>query len=390
MEVVPQAVPPIALAAPPPILVLAFDRPDLLEQVLVSLAAQQPAVQPGRVHLMLDGAYCQHRDALVADPALLDRAALIFRRLFPAGQVHRAAGNLGVAFNYDRAERFAFDALDAEVAYFLEDDLVLSPHYLATLDRLAALALRDVRLGYVAAYGDHRLDLAQQQARCADLRPMEHVWGYALTRRHWRERQPLWQGYLDLLSGHNYRDRPHRLILEHWWRQGSGATVSSQDGAKVACAQALGRLRLCTVAVLGRNIGETGLHCTPEDFRAGGYHQTQMFPAEAPLDGLALPDEPAMAALLAADQDAGQAMRRVPPQLRRSWPEQELPLDAAALVTLLYRTLLGREPDEGGLAAHVRELDQGLSSPAQLVQGFLESPEFKDLLGSVGLRPPEM
>ena len=282
MQVVPQPSSPTA----PPVVVLAFDRPELLAQVLGSLLAQRPALDPARVHLFLDGAYCPHRDRLVADPAVLDRAALEFRRAFPTALVHRAPQNLGVAFNYDRAERFAFETLGAEVAYFLEDDLVLSPHYLATLDRLAALALAEPRIGYVAAYGDHRLDVAAQRARATELQPMEHLWGYALTRRHWQERQPLWQGYLELLHGRNYRDRPQQPILEHWSQQGAGVEVSSQDGAKVACCQLLGRLRLSTVAVLARNIGEYGLHFVPEDYRAAGFHLTQLFPAEAPLEAV--------------------------------------------------------------------------------------------------------
>ena len=200
---------------------------------------------------------------------------------------------------------------------------------------------------------------------------------------------PLWQPYLDLLRGHNYRDRPHQALLEHWRRWGIGAEVSSQDGAKSACCHLLGRLKLSTVAVLGRNIGEYGLHFTPEEFRAAGYHLTEVFPAEAALDGLALPDELGMAALLAADHAHAVAPPRVPLALHRTWPAQPLPLDATAVVTLLYRTLLGREPDEGGLTAHVSMLDQGVCDLPQMVRGFLDSREFREMLGSAGLSPPQ-
>jgi hypothetical protein len=178
-------------------------------------------------------------------------------------------------------------------------------------------------------------------------------------------------------------------VLEHWWRQGAGVEVSSQDGAKVACCQVLGRLRLSTVAVLARNIGEYGLHFVPEDYRAAGYDRTEVLPTEGPLDGLAVPDEATMAALLELDRAEARAAHRVPPPLRRVWPPQSLPLDATGLVTLLYRGLLGREPDPVGLAAHVQGLEEGLSHPAQLLLGFLDSDEFKILLGHVNLRPPQ-
>ncbi len=371
-------------AVAPPILLLAFDRPELLAQVLESLAAQQPKLDPARINLFLDGAYCPYRDALVADPVAVDHAALVFRRLCPGGRLHRAPQNLGVAFNYDRAERFAFVEQDAPVAYFFEDDLVLSPFYLATLDRLAALAVAEPRVAYVGACGDHRLDVAAQRDRLGCLQPMEHMWGYAMTRRHWLERQPVLAPYLDLLRGCNYRDRPHQQILEHWWRQGAGVSVSSQDGAKLATCQLLGRMRLSTVAVLARNIGEVGLHFSPEGYRAAGFHLTQCYPAEAPLADIELPDDAALEAMLAAEQALAAERRGVPAPLRPAWPAQPLPLDAVGLVRLLYRTLLERDPDDAGLAAHAELLETGQSDPAQVIQGFLDSSEFRDVLGNRG------
>ena len=52
--------------------------------------------------------------------------------------------------------------------------------------------------------------------------------------------------------------------------------------------------------------------------------------------------------------------------------------DSTGFVTLLYRNVLGREPDAGGLAHWVTQLDGGRMSRAQVVVGFSESPEFVD------------
>ena len=51
-------------------------------------------------------------------------------------------------------------------------------------------------------------------------------------------------------------------------------------------------------------------------------------------------------------------------------------LDNAALVTLMYLNILGREPDAGGLAYYVNLLDSGVLTRAALVLGFLNSPEY--------------
>jgi hypothetical protein len=136
------------------------------------------------------------------------------------------------------------------------------------------------------------------------------------------------------------------------------------------------------VPVLGRYIGETGLHFTPEVFRECGYHLTQPFPAEAPLEEFDVPDEAALQAMLAASLAAGRALCGVPQAEQRSWPLLPLPLEAEALVTLLYRALLDREPDGTGLAHFAGTLREGLNRPEQVVQALLRSDEFVALHGA--------
>lgn len=52
-------------------------------------------------------------------------------------------------------------------------------------------------------------------------------------------------------------------------------------------------------------------------------------------------------------------------------------------VTTLYRTMLGREPDDQGLIAHCEAL-RGHGDHTRILQGFLESPEFRDRGGREG------
>ena len=361
-----------------PIILLAFDRPHLLARVLETLAAQQPAIDPRRLHLFLDGHFCPYRDQAVADPAAVDATALVFQRAFPEGQVHRAATNLGVAFNYDRAERFAFEELQAPVAYFLEDDLELSPRYLAALDQLAALALGQERIACVAAYGDHLLPVAEQVRRRRELMALEHLWGFALTRRHWLERRPIIDPYLDLLRGANYRDRPDQRVLEYFWGLGIGVRGTSQDAAKTAACLLLGRVQLRCAAVLARYVGDEGLHMSKQLFINLGYADTQLFPADMPLEDFILPSDAELDALLAARRAEAEGLRGKVPKAPRAWPPQPLPLDAAGVVTLFYRGVLGREPDETGFANNLAALQRGDCSPAQLLASFIASAEFRD------------
>jgi lysophospholipase L1-like esterase len=52
--------------------------------------------------------------------------------------------------------------------------------------------------------------------------------------------------------------------------------------------------------------------------------------------------------------------------------------DNAVYLTLLYRTLLGREPDAAGLASWKTQLDEGISRE-KILEYFIYSPEFKNL-----------
>ena len=54
-------------------------------------------------------------------------------------------------------------------------------------------------------------------------------------------------------------------------------------------------------------------------------------------------------------------------------------------VQILYRTFMGREADEGGLAAWVNVLESGREDRAKVLGGFSDSVEFAEILASFGL-----
>lgn len=60
-------------------------------------------------------------------------------------------------------------------------------------------------------------------------------------------------------------------------------------------------------------------------------------------------------------------------------------LDSEEYVKVLYRTFMGREADEGGLAAWVEVLESGREDCAKVLEGFSDSAEFDGILQSFGL-----
>src|SRR5690606_11436401 len=107
----------------------------------------------------------------------------VFQEIFPSGNVMLAESNIGVALNFDRAEKKFFEELNSEYAFFFEDDLILNKFYIEALEQMTQFALEDDRIAYVSAYGDHRASLETQKNRQGDVIAMGHKWGFCLTQR---------------------------------------------------------------------------------------------------------------------------------------------------------------------------------------------------------------
>ncbi len=249
-----------------PVAVISYNRPDLLERFLASLKAQTVAIDPARVALFQDH----------GDPAEAACVA-VFRAAFPEGAVFQADTNLGVALNIDRAERHVFETLGADVAYFFEDDLILGPHYLDALGQLADFALAEERVSYVAAYGAHRTAAAEQAERAGEVVPMDHKWGFALTRRQWERQKPIIAPYLDIIRQRPYRQRDNTAIKAYFRQLGYVRAGTSQDGAKDVAGAVLGTVKLMSLACFARYEGRDGLHMRPELFDQLGYGETAVF-----------------------------------------------------------------------------------------------------------------
>ncbi len=253
-----------------PLMVLSYNRPSYLEAVLVSLRSQRRPVDPSRLYLF--------QDLDEANPSLSKECIEVFSRIFPDATKIIARRNLGVGLNYDRAERFAFEILRADVGYFFEDDLLLSPHYLEMLDAMAELALADPRIAYASAYGDHLLSLAAQEARCSEIGPLHAKWGFALTRRQWLRQKSFIDGYLDLIRHDKYKDRNNKAIRAYFSACGFSSPGTSQDSAKDVASALLGTCKINTIACYAKYIGATGIHYDPKSYERDKFGSTVMMP----------------------------------------------------------------------------------------------------------------
>lgn len=268
---------------PNPIVVISFSRPHYLAQVLDSLAAQT-ALNSRPVYLFQDNAVSPHTGKRFVSDEVIAACVDVFRARCPRGEVFLAPHNLGVARNFLRAEEFAFRERGHDAAYFFEDDMVLSPHYLTMMDRIHAGMDKD-RVGYFAAYGDRNLSLAAQRDRAREMQRLGLHWAFGLTRMHWLALREWLEPYYQICESTDYGDRPTKPITEYYRKRGHTIAFTTQDHMKKAGTYALGRVAINTVACFARYIGEDGgLNMTPRKFAAKKFAAAEIYPEPVTLD----------------------------------------------------------------------------------------------------------
>lgn len=264
-----------------PICILAFDRPGYFREVIGSIREFMTfSGLEFAVHLFQDGAYSTFCSRDVADPFLCEENVRIFAEMFPEGVIHRAEENLGVARNFDRAERYAFDDLGAPFALFFEDDMVVDKYYLIAMNELGNYALREERIGLFSAYGSSVMNPLEEQHRNHKLlAQINHNWAFELTKTFWKKRQPFVDKYLEIVGKFDYREK-HKVTREVQNAQielGFRKNVISQDMFKGIVTCYLGAVRVTPFPNRGIYIGEHGLHFDPDVFRNGFYAETIMY-----------------------------------------------------------------------------------------------------------------
>jgi hypothetical protein len=356
-----------------PIVIFAFDRPQYLRRFCLSLRAQQGVVlNERRIYLVQDGAVSPRSGVRYAEDALLEESVAAFRAVFPRGQVLGSRDNHGIAFNIRRGETLAFEALDADLGYFFEDDLELGPAYLLMMERLREAVSARPEVGYFAVYGEHR---SKSNPDAPKLVGLDHHWGFALRRDAWRQISQWLAPYFAILEGMDYAHRDHLAVYRFLQKGEMAIDRSSQDALKaLACAQG-GIVRMMTDVCFARYIGEQGASFDAERFREMGYDRTDMVSRT----DIALPvlTEDRAMAILAVQQERFRTFRKrdfdefLSRHATRNWDPARVP--DREDVDGLFRLLLDRLPE------HERVYEQyvGHGTVRDLRATILGSREFR-------------
>ncbi|HEX5093987.1 MAG TPA: glycosyltransferase family A protein [Burkholderiales bacterium] len=163
-------------ASCPPLLILAFNRPDTTRRVLESVRVARPA----RVYFAVDGPRADREGEAAAVQAVRELAGT----LAPDIELHTLfqEKNLGCKLAVSQAIGWFFS--DVEAGIILEDDCIAHPSFFPFAAELLARYRDDERVSMVSGNnfqrGRRRTEDSYYFSRYV------HIWGWATWRRAWR------------------------------------------------------------------------------------------------------------------------------------------------------------------------------------------------------------
>lgn len=252
--------------------VISFDRPSYLRRLVASLE-QQAELEGVEFHLFQDGAVNRFSGRVAGDEAKIDEAVRLFARAnVSQGELHRQRENVGVGIN--QFEAYEWLTARYEWVVVLEDDVVLSPHWL----RLIRVLFRELEehgdvFGFSTAFR-RQCGAEEIEAHLGDIvAGTPHWWMIGFLAERWRRIRPHFLEYYELIREIDYAAIPHAEVRALFERKGWGQMATSQDGGKDMAVHAAGMERVVLAVNRGISIGRRGIHFTPDRFRRMGFEQ---------------------------------------------------------------------------------------------------------------------
>ena len=262
-----------------PIGIISFNRPQYLAELLKSLAEQAgDALDDREIHLFQDGGTVGQRQYANQDD--IEQCIAMFKSAFPSGFVHVSEENIGHIRNVLRMEEFFFTGEEPRpAAMFLEDDIVLSPHYVAAMDKLIRHSLDVGDISYVRCIHSGRYSIEDQRLNRHKtfLPPTGQMWAYGITREYWLKERAALDTFYGMALTHPYRELDHNVSQLQWWKLGAPIVFHELDYGKVRASIHLGYSQLSTYCVMARYIGMQGVHFNAGIYEQQGWHLLQMF-----------------------------------------------------------------------------------------------------------------
>ena len=272
---------------------IAFDRPDYVRRLLASLE-QQTDLDGVAFHCFQDGAVNAYSGREAGDPDGIEEVRALWgkAKLPGKGIAQWRIQNASIGIHQFEALEWMCERY-AQVV-MLEDDVVLSPHW---------LRLAKVVYGQMVQWPDvfsfslgfkRHCKRGQTNANLDKLMIAHtHWWAECMTAANWGKARQYFLPYYQLIKGRDYRDRDHDAIRALYASVGWERPYTTQDCAKEMAAWRAGMMRVVAVVNRAIGIGQWGEHFRPEWFHRLGLDEQApyTFDGDAMLEGFELDRE---------------------------------------------------------------------------------------------------
>ena len=241
-----------------PINVICFNRPEYLKSLMESIQCQTVEIPQNLLYFWVDG-YSGSKDESINKKNETHKTITSIKKAFPGSHVQTSPSNLGIAQNYWRAEIYSFEQIEADSAFFLEEDIVLSPYYFELLLKVDSFLRTDTDIAYLSVTGSVAEDLTSPSQY---FQTSGHSWGYLLRSWHYFERKVFFQDYIEMVSRQPYylRKNVASEILTYFLSKGVVIGGISQDAIKDGLKTYFQRISISTIEPWAQNIGIYGEH----------------------------------------------------------------------------------------------------------------------------------
>lgn len=245
--------------------IASWNRPYYLKKVLSALVKND--LSDTEFHLFQDGAICRFTGERLTDDNLVKENIDIFKKSsLPRRQIHWRQENVSVAINQFEAMRFLSRAYDYFI--FTDDDVIVSPNYIALARKLFKQFEKDKKIACISP--NFRLFCDNEQVdKSIDKLAIfgGHFWLEAFWSEKWKKIEKYYLMYYNIVKNFEYR-HPHlyedkvRLLYK---KSGYPSETTSADKAKEWAIKMAGMIRLRLVVNRATGIGKYGFHSHPKD-----------------------------------------------------------------------------------------------------------------------------
>lgn len=250
--------------------IISFDRPKYFMRFIESLK-NNTHLDNADFHLFQDGIKNRFNASKLGDYNNIIKCIDLFNdSSLPNKSTHIKRDNVGIAVNQFEA----YETLTAnyEQVLILEDDVVLSPHFIRLLRVLIEQFKNDDKVFSVSLNFRRACEKKDIQSRIDEcFVGKEHWWAECFSSKKWQIIRPHFMKYYELVKDVPYYQRPRAKILELFQSMGFNSRIDSQDAAKEASVIYAGMIRVNSTVNRGIYIGQEGVHFRPDIFNKLGF-----------------------------------------------------------------------------------------------------------------------